>query len=50
MIQNIESANTHRLIASRQLESYRKNINELTEDTILIDVDWKQKVLIGIIS
>ena len=38
------------MIASRQSESYKKNRAELSEDTILIDIDWKQKVLIGKIS
>ena len=47
LIRNIDAANTHRLIATRQTAAYRKNINELAEDSILIDIDWKQKVLIG---
>jgi len=43
----IDSGNTHRLIASRQSKAYLSDKSELAHDTIMIEIEWKQKVLIG---
>ncbi len=38
---------THRSIAKRQRDAYNLQKNSLDNDTILIELDWKQKILIG---
>lgn len=47
LINNIDAANTHRLIASRQSAAYKDNKQNLASDTLMIELDWKQKILIG---
>ncbi|CAF0975069.1 unnamed protein product [Brachionus calyciflorus] len=44
----IESIDFHYSIAQRQRDSYNSMRNELEEDYILIDMDWKQKITIGV--
>ena len=39
---------THRSIATRQSAAYQNNKSNLPSDTLLIEIDWKQKVIIGI--
>jgi len=43
----IKDLDTHRLIAHRQAASYKNNKLNLPENTLMIELDWKQKVLIG---
>jgi len=47
IMKSIDSGNTHRLIASRHSNSYMDNKKNLAKDTLLIEIDWKQKILIG---
>ncbi len=44
---DIDACDTHRLIASRQTAAYKHDKSQLSTDTIMIDIDWKQKVVIG---
>ncbi len=43
----MDSCNTHRLIASRQSKAYVDSKSNLAQDTLIIEIDWKQKILIG---
>ncbi len=43
----IKDLDTHRLIAHRQAAAYKNNKLNLPENTLMIELDWKQKVLIG---
>jgi len=43
----IDSGNTHRLIASRQSKAYIDTKTSLASDTLMIEIDWKQKIIIG---
>lgn len=47
LIENIQAGNTHRTIAERQSQSYKNCKENLAKDTLLIELDWKQKVIIG---
>ena len=47
LVDNIDAGNTHRLIATRQSTAYQRDKIELAADAILIEIDWKQKVIIG---
>lgn len=47
MFREIENIDFHHSIAKRQRESYNQMRKNLEKDYILIEVDWKQKVLIG---
>ena len=47
MLVDIENLNDHKSIADNQRNSYNFFKNNLPEDTILIELDWKQKLLIG---
>ncbi|RNA02663.1 ubiquitin carboxyl-terminal hydrolase 7 [Brachionus plicatilis] len=44
----IESINLHSDIANRQRDSYNSMRLNLENDYILIDMDWKQKIMIGL--
>lgn len=45
----IESIDFHYSIAKRQRDAYNLMKNDLEEDYLLIEMDWKQKILIGMI-
>jgi hypothetical protein len=47
MLENVEQLDYHHSIAERQRESYKLMKNNLKKDQILIEIDWKQKILIG---
>ena len=47
MISELKDIDIHRNIAKRQRDSYNNDKNHLDLDTLLIEMDWKQKVLIG---
>jgi len=46
----IKDLNTHLKIAKKQSASYQNNKMNIPEDTLIIELDWKQKVLIGLYS
>ena len=46
----IRDLDTHRLIAQRQSAAYKYNKINLPDNTLMIELDWKQKVLIGMDS
>ena len=47
LLNKIKDLNDHRTIATRQSRAYDHAKKNLTAGTIMIDLDWKQKVLIG---
>lgn len=47
IIEEIEAINFHRVIANRQRAAYNEQKINLKNDSIVIELDWKQKVLIG---
>jgi hypothetical protein len=42
----LKDGETHRQISKRQRESYNKAKETLDNNTLLIEIDWKQKVKI----
>ncbi|CAF0871784.1 unnamed protein product, partial [Brachionus calyciflorus] len=48
LIKDIEYLDFHKSIAKRQREAYNLMKNTLAEDYILIEIDWKQKILLGL--
>ena len=46
-MREIEALNTHKLIAQRQQAAYKKHKEVFSNDTLVIKLDWKQKVVIG---
>ncbi|CAF1115489.1 unnamed protein product, partial [Brachionus calyciflorus] len=46
-VQYINQLDFHKTVASRQREAYNQMKNNLESDYILIEIDWKQKILIG---
>ncbi|RMZ94586.1 hypothetical protein BpHYR1_020189, partial [Brachionus plicatilis] len=46
----IESINLHFEISKRQREAYNSMRLNLDEDYIFIEMDWKQKIMIGLIE
>jgi hypothetical protein len=49
IINEISAINTHKEIAQRQQVAYKRDKETLSYDTLLIELDWKQKVIIGIL-
>jgi hypothetical protein len=49
MLSDVKNLNDHKSIADNQRNSYNFLKNNLPEDSILIELDWKQKLLIGLI-
>lgn len=47
IIDEIENLDFHYEIAQRQRRIYNKQKTLLSENTILIELDWKQKIIIG---
>ena len=50
MLNDIKNLNEHKKIAINQRNSYNFAKLNLAEGSILIELDWKQKLLIGIIN
>ncbi len=44
----IRDLDTHRLIAQRQSAAYKNIKISLPDNSLMIELDWKQKVIIGI--
>jgi len=44
---DIDATETHKEIAKRQSAAYNRDKSNLCSDTILIELDWKQKIVIG---
>ncbi|CAF0988080.1 unnamed protein product [Brachionus calyciflorus] len=47
LINNINDLDFHKVIATRQRSAYNFMKSNLEDDYILIEIDWKQKILIG---
>ncbi len=47
LLTEIKDLNTHHMIARRQSAAYQSIKKNIPEDTLVIELDWKQKVLIG---
>ncbi len=47
MLSELKDYETHRSIARRQRDAYNLQKKSLDNNTILIELDWKQKILIG---
>ena len=47
VLNDIKYLNEHKSIADNQRTTYNYFKNNLPKDTILIELDWKQKLLIG---
>ena len=47
MFKSIEDIDFHLSIANRQRAKYNFDKKNLNDDEIMIDVDWKQKIIIG---
>ena len=48
MLNDVENLDEHRSIADNQRKSYNYIKQNLKEDCLLIELDWKQKLLIGL--
>lgn len=48
MILNIQDLDFHKSVANRQRDAYNSMKKNLENDYILIEIDWKQKIMIGI--
>jgi len=46
-VSDIDASETYRLIAKRQSAAYNRDKSNLKSDTILIELDWKQKIVVG---
>jgi len=47
IVSDIDAIETHKLIAKRQSNAYKRDKSTLSNDTLLIELDWKQKIVIG---
>jgi hypothetical protein len=47
VINELRDGFKHREIAKRQRDAYNRDKANLVSNTLLIELDWKQKVLIG---
>ncbi len=47
MLNDIENLDEHRSIAANKRNSYNYMKQNLPEDTLFIELDWKQKLLMG---
>ena len=47
ILNDIEILNQHKKIADNQRNLYNFSKKNLSEDSLLIELDWKQKLLIG---
>ncbi len=48
MFENISLLDEHKNIAMRQRKKYYSEIENLKPDCLLIEIDWKQKIVFGL--